>query len=134
MISNDEVAYIAMHFGGWIAQEGVKVESRKKAIVVCASGIGTSRILQKQIEDLVPTVDVVRAVTVREYEKTSLTGLDFVISTTPIEQKNVPVFVVNPILNNAEKASLLKLIHTTSEITKSDNIESLLTIIKNTQT
>jgi mannitol/fructose-specific phosphotransferase system IIA component (Ntr-type)/galactitol-specific phosphotransferase system IIB component len=130
LISNDEVAYIAMHFGGWIAQEGVKVESRKKAIVVCASGIGTSRILQKQIEDLVPTVDVVRAVTVREYEKTSLTGLDFVISTTPVEQKNVPVFVVNPILNNAEKASLLKLIHTTSEITKSENIESLLTIIK----
>ncbi|MFT0803129.1 BglG family transcription antiterminator [Bacillus swezeyi] len=129
-ISNDELAYIAMHFGGWIAQEGVKVESRKKAIVVCASGIGTSRILQKQIEDLIPAVDVVKVLTVREYEKTDLFGLNFVISTTPITQKQVPVFVVNPILNNAEKASLLKQVHSLSEIKKSENIDSLLTIIE----
>lgn len=129
-ISNDEIAYIAMHFGGWIAKEGVTVESRKKAIVVCASGIGTSRILQKQIEDLIPAVDVVKVVTVREYEKTDLSDLNFIISTTPITQKQVPVFVVNPILNNTEKASLLKQIHSLTEIKKSENIESLLTIIR----
>ncbi|WP_370223545.1 transcription antiterminator [Cytobacillus sp.] len=39
-VSDDEAAYIAMHFGGWIDKEGVRVEARKKAAVVCASGIG----------------------------------------------------------------------------------------------
>lgn len=129
-ISNDEIAYIAMHFGGWINKEGVKVEARKKAIVVCASGIGTSRILQKQIEDLIPTVDVVDPMTVREYEKTDLVGIDIIISTTPIKEKKVPVFVVNPILNHAEKASLLKQIQSAAVPEKFGTIEALMSIIR----
>lgn len=79
-----------------------------KSSQVCASGIGTSRILQKQIEDLMPFVDVANVYTVREYEKASLADLDFVISTTPVSRKKVPVFIVNPILNPSEKESLLK--------------------------
>jgi mannitol operon transcriptional antiterminator len=129
-ISDDEVAYIAMHFGGWIDKEGYNVEGRKKAVVVCASGIGTSRILQKQIEDLMPKVDVVEVLTVREYEKMDLNGIEFVFSTTPIVKKSVPVFVVNPILNEAEKASLLKQINTSSEPEKPANIEALMRIIR----
>ncbi|PWW29398.1 BglG family transcriptional antiterminator [Cytobacillus oceanisediminis] len=129
-VSDDEVAYIAMHFGGWIDKEGVKVEARKKAMVVCASGIGTSRILQKQIEDLMPLVDVVNVFTVREYEKASLAGLDFVISTTPVTEKNVPVFVVNPILNPSEKETLLKQVQAAEKTPKPENIEALMSIIR----
>ncbi len=129
-VSDDEVAYIAMHFGGWIDKEGVKVEARKKAAVVCASGIGTSRILQKQIEDLMPFVDVVHVYTVREYEKASLSGLDLVISTTPVSEKNVPVFVVNPILNPSEKESLLKQIQAADKQPKQESIEAVMDIIR----
>ncbi|MCD4838345.1 BglG family transcription antiterminator [Neobacillus sedimentimangrovi] len=128
-VSDDEIAYIAMHFGGWLDKEGVKVAKRKKAMVVCASGIGTSRILQKQIEDLLPTVDVVQVLTVREYEKVNLAGMDFVISTTPLEEKGRPVYVVHPILNHAEKTFLLKQIQSTSDGEGSD-IEALLSIIR----
>ncbi|MEK3857229.1 BglG family transcription antiterminator [Cytobacillus sp. FSL H8-0458] len=129
-VSDDEAAYIAMHFGGWIDKEGVRVEARKKAAVVCASGIGTSRILQKQIEDLMPFVDVANVYTVREYEKASLADLDFVISTTPVSLKNVPVFIVNPILNPSEKESLLKQVQASEKRPKSENIETLMDIIR----
>ncbi|UOE55215.1 BglG family transcription antiterminator [Cytobacillus oceanisediminis] len=129
-VSDDEAAYIAMHFGGWIDKEGVRVEARKKAAVVCASGIGTSRILQKQIEDLMPFVDVAHVYTVREYEKASLADLDFVISTTPVSRKKVPVFIVNPILNPSEKESLLKQVQASENRPKSENIEALMDIIR----
>ncbi|MCU1807161.1 BglG family transcription antiterminator [Cytobacillus firmus] len=129
-VSDDEAAYIAMHFGGWIDKEGVRVEARKKAAVVCASGIGTSRILQKQIEDLMPFVDVANVYTVREYEKASLADLDFVISTTPVSLKNVPVFIVNPILNPSEKESLLKQVQASEKRPKSENIDALMDIIR----
>ncbi|KON90198.1 PTS ascorbate transporter subunit IIA [Sporosarcina globispora] len=129
-VSDDEAAYIAMHFGGWIDKEGVKVEARKKAAVVCASGIGTSRILKKQIEDLMPFVDVVHVYTVREYDKASLAGLDLVISTTPLSEKNVPVFVVNPILNPAEKESLLKQVQAADNAPKQESIEAVMDIIR----
>lgn len=130
-VSDDEAAYIAMHFGGWIDKEGVRVEARKKAAVVCASGIGTSRILQKQIEDLMPFVDVAHVYTVREYEKASLADLDFVISTTPVSRKKVPVFIVNPILNPSEKESLLKQVQASEKRPKSENIDALMDIIRN---
>ncbi|MET3505417.1 BglG family transcription antiterminator [Halalkalibacter oceani] len=129
-ISDDEVAYIAMHFGGWINKEGVKVESRKKAVVVCSSGIGTSRILQKQLEDLLPTVDVVNALTAREYENENLSGIDFVFSTTPVSEKGVAVFVVNPILSHAEKASLLKQFQTGETVPGQINPEAILSIVE----
>lgn len=129
-ISDDEIAYIAMHFGGWIDKEGVRVEARKKAIVVCASGIGTSRILQKQLEDLLPTVDVEQALTVREYEKTNLSDIDFIITTTPISEKGAPIFIVNPILNHAERASLLKQVQSDEEIPKLANIDAIMSIVQ----
>ncbi|XJZ26652.1 BglG family transcription antiterminator [Bacillota bacterium Lsc_1132] len=129
-ISDDEIAYIAMHFGGWIDKEGVEVKSRKKAIVVCASGIGTSRILQKQIEDLIPSIDVVKALTIRDYEKTDALDVDFVISTCPITEKNVPLFIVNPILNHIEKTSLLKQIQAASEPTKPEYMDAVMGIIE----
>ncbi|GLB60248.1 BglG family transcription antiterminator [Cytobacillus sp. NCCP-133] len=129
-VSDDEVAYIAMHFGGWIDKEGVKVEARKKAVVVCASGIGTSRILQKQVEDLMPLVDVTNVFTVREYEKAFLADVDFVISTTPVSEKNIPVFIVNPILNPSEKEALLKQVQTAKITPRPENIDALMSIIR----
>lgn len=128
-ISADEIAYIAMHFGGWIVKEGVVVQSRKKALVVCSSGIGTSRILQKQIEELIPTIDVKKAITVREYENANLEGIDFVFSTVPIEDKGVSVYLVNPILTDTEKASLLNQIQSSGK-PKTENVEALMDIIK----
>lgn len=129
-ISNDEVAYIAMHFGGWIDKEGVQVEKRQKAVIVCASGIGTSRILQKQIEELMPTVDVVHIMTVREYEKRELHGIHFIISTIPITEKQLPVYIVNPILTNTEKEFLLKQLQPEQTVSQLANIDALMNIIR----
>jgi len=37
--SEKEVAYLAMHFGGWMRREGSQPPPRKKALIVCGNGI-----------------------------------------------------------------------------------------------
>ncbi|MBO8162862.1 MAG: BglG family transcription antiterminator [Brevibacillus sp.] len=101
-----EVAYIAMHFGGWLKREGASVATRKKALIVCGNGISTSRILQAQLEQLLSSVDIVGAVSLRDYES-GCYDVDFIVSTAPIPKKGIPVFVVSTILTDTEKETLL---------------------------
>jgi mannitol operon transcriptional antiterminator len=128
-VSDDEIAYISMHFGGWLDREGVSVPARKKALIVCESGIGTSRILQKQMEELLPTVDVIDIISVREYRAYSLERVDFVVTTIPLQSRDVPIYMVRPILTAADKMLLLRETNQLSE-TRTLSVETLLEIVK----
>lgn len=130
-VSEDEIAFIAMHFGGWMRREGTVPEQRGKVWIVCASGVGTSRILQNQLEDLFPSADIEKIISSREYEKLDLTA-DFVITTTQIPNRGKPVFLVNPILSEPEKANLFKSVHSMigTHEAKQQPIEGLLSIIR----
>jgi mannitol operon transcriptional antiterminator len=128
-MSEDEIAYIAMHFGGWLYKEGVKVPTRKKALIVCENGVGTSRILQKQLEELLPNVDVIDIITLREYRNYSLTNIDFVISTIPISSSKIPIYIVRPILTPADKIMLLRETNNYLE-NKTFSLEAIMEIVK----
>jgi mannitol operon transcriptional antiterminator len=46
-VNDNEIAYIAMHFGGWLRREGITLSLiRKKLLIVCTRELGTSRILE----------------------------------------------------------------------------------------
>lgn len=113
-VSEKEIAYIAMHFGGWMRREGSKPVTRKKALIVCGNGIATSRILQLQLENLLSAVDIAEVVSLREYESNDY-DVDFVVSTAPIEKKDKSVFIVSPILTDAEKETLLNQVNSLME-------------------
>lgn len=106
-INDDEVAFIAMHFGAWMRREGIRPVTRKKVLLVCANGVGTSHILRSQLEGLFSMVDILRTVSLREYMQYEKEA-DFVISTTSLIGGKKPVFVVSPILSDTETESLLK--------------------------
>ncbi|VBB05725.1 phosphotransferase system eiib component type 2/3 [Lucifera butyrica] len=106
-VNDDEAAYVAMHFGAWMRREGIRPAARKKVLLVCANGVGTSSILQSQLEGLFSNVDILRTVSVREflqYEEEA----DFIVSTLPLSGSKKPVFVVSPILSDTETENLLK--------------------------
>jgi mannitol operon transcriptional antiterminator len=128
----NEIAFIAVHFGGWMKREGIVPATRKKALIVCANGVGTSQILRHQIEGLFSTVDIVGTVSLRDYESKDY-DVDFVISTTSVKKKEHETFVVSPILNEAEKESLLKKVNSLSHTIgrRNSSIDGLLSIIKN---
>ncbi|WCK55037.1 BglG family transcription antiterminator [Aneurinibacillus sp. Ricciae_BoGa-3] len=132
-VSEKEIAYIAMHFGGWMKREGTNMMHRKKAMIVCGNGISTSRILQGQLESLFSTIDIVSTVSLREYESQEF-EVDFIFSTAPIQKKHLPVFIVSPILTDTEKEKLLSqvnhLVQKKNRKTHSPSVKTLLDIIK----
>ncbi|MGV2488143.1 UNVERIFIED_CONTAM: transcription antiterminator, partial [Bacillus mycoides] len=107
IISDDEMAYITMHFGAWMRKEGIVPSPRKTALLVCPNGIGTSRMLQYQLEQVFSSVDILKAISKREYESNTF-DVDCIITTTELEKGKIPIFMVNPILTDSEKASLLR--------------------------
>ncbi|HWO76193.1 MAG TPA: BglG family transcription antiterminator [Bacillus sp. (in: firmicutes)] len=131
-VHENEIALIAMYFGGWMRRTGVKPANRKKVIIVCASGLGTSKLLESQLEGLFSTIDIIGSVSLREYEKNDY-NVDFIFSTTPVQKKNKPVFIVSPILTDAEKESLLKKVNAlldTNVLQKQNSVDALMEIIK----
>lgn len=131
-VSENEIAYLAVHFGGWLKKEGKKPLPRKKALVVCPNGVGTSTILRMQLEELITTIDIVASVSVRQFYQKSY-DVDIIFSTTDIPAENQTVFIVNPILDEAEKESLLKQFNLLTSMKQTKNIRSvpdLMAIIK----
>jgi mannitol operon transcriptional antiterminator len=128
-VNDSEIAYIVMHFGAWLRREGITLSSaRKKLLIVCTSGLGTSRILESQIKGLIPNVDIVGVISLREYEKQELSA-DFIVSTVPLPDKGIPVFVFKPILDNKDKERLLRLFNSLNNETHTDQLYSVDTVM-----
>lgn len=105
-VNQHEIAYLSMHFGGWLRREQAEPVPRKRAAVVCVNGVSASRLLKNQLEQLFPSIDLTAVLSLREFEK--FTGkVDFIFSTVPLPKCKVPVFILNAILSDAEKGHLL---------------------------
>ncbi|TZE83223.1 BglG family transcription antiterminator [Calorimonas adulescens] len=96
-IPDDEIGYIAMHFGAAIERK--ERNTRKyNVLVVCASGIGTSRMLLSKLQ-LFPQINVVDAVSsLKLKEGIENEDIDLIISTIPVNNMNIKSVVVNPLL------------------------------------
>ncbi|MGG0662280.1 BglG family transcription antiterminator [Bacillus altitudinis] len=107
-MSDHEIAYVAMHFGGWMRREGISSIAKRSVYIVCGEGIGTSHMLKTQLLELIGYIDIRGLLSKRSYEELTSIDADFVVSTTPISFKGKPVHLVHPILTAYEKKTLLQ--------------------------
>ncbi|WP_040978562.1 BglG family transcription antiterminator [Oceanobacillus jeddahense] len=132
-INENEIAFIAMHFGGWLRKEGVRLEkTRTKMLIVCTNGLGTSKLLESQLEGLFSDIEITGVASLREYERINL-DVDFIVSTIALPDRGVPVFVVNPVLNNKEKEQLLKKVNGLfrySQVNQVYSVETIMDIVR----
>lgn len=110
-----EIAFIVLHFGG-----AVKASTQADVLVVCTSGIGTSRILSNQIEQLFPHVNVVRQASVSELKHIDLVQFDHIISTVGLDIP-YPYTVINPLLPDSDRAVLSQIFQ--SPVTRSAPVQ-----------
>ncbi|MGI8315841.1 BglG family transcription antiterminator [Halobacillus mangrovi] len=106
-IPNEEVAYITLHFGGWLTKEKKQVETKYRAIIVCENGIGTSNMLRTQLENLIAGLNVTKTMSIREYQSIE-PDTDVIFSTNYIKAKDIPVIHVPAILTNLEKEQIMR--------------------------
>ncbi len=103
-VPDTEIGFLAIHFGAAMVRlEGQKESKRKVRVgIVCASGIGISRLmLSKLARSFVNRVDV------KAYGKYELTPYvldrtDFLVSTIPLTETEADVVMVSPLLSERD--------------------------------
>lgn len=106
MIEPGEIGFLAMHFGA--ALERRRNQLRRVAVViVCPSGIGTSRLLAAGLQREFPNLDLrdVMSVLSLDPEKLKSDGIELVVSTVPLDIK-FRYIRVNPTLSLQDKMLL----------------------------
>lgn len=89
-----EIAYIALHFGGMLNE---KQSPSLHVLVVCSSGIGTSRILSNQLKQYFSEIAEATEVSVSDLKSIDYSKYDGMISTVALDTK-YPHITVNPLL------------------------------------
>lgn len=103
-VSDDEIAYLTLHFGAAI--ERMKLAESDSILnlgVVCASGIGISALLSSTIRSNFPDTNRVEPLSVEEVlnEDLASLGFDLLVSTLDITS-DIPIVFVNPLLGDAD--------------------------------
>lgn len=96
-VSEDNLAYIAMHFGA--AVERLQTGDKYKAIVVCESGLGMSEMLKARLKSKIASLEIVCVTSIKKLKEINLDEIILIISSVPIPKYiNKQSIIVNPLL------------------------------------
>lgn len=100
-IDENEVAYIALHIGAAMEREKEK-HFLKKCYIVCASGVGSSKLIQYKVTaEFRSEIEVVGTTELYRIHEIPYDNIDFIISAVPIKDTlPVPIIEVNTILSH----------------------------------
>lgn len=105
-ISEDEIGYVTLHFGAFLKKHRLPYR-RRKCIIICPNGVSTSYMLKRQMEQLMPEIEVVSVTSPREYRDDNSEEIDFIVSTVSIKAEK-PVIIVSPILTAQDKSKIIQ--------------------------
>lgn len=100
-VPEEEIGYIAMHIGSVVLRKKEMAPQSYRVLLVCASGMGTSKLLAAQIEKELPLIRIVKTVSLLQIEEAlrTLQPIDLIISTVPIDLPDCEIAIVNPFLS-----------------------------------
>lgn len=127
--SENETSFFVVHFVLSIKRMAEQLETKKKILIVCGLGYGTSNLLKQEMEDFFD-IDVKDLVPLNNLKNIDISEIDFIITTTDINKKDfsVPVIKVNSILT---KENIIELLAAGIKNRKNRvNISEIIKIIK----
>lgn len=99
-VPEEEIGYLVLHFGS--ALNDKKITKDLKLLIICSSGIGTSKMLAAKIINQIPSLSEVKTASVFELKNISIDEYDAILSTIPLEDISRDYLVVNPILSDKD--------------------------------
>lgn len=119
-IPESEIGYIAMHLGAVIEGNVSQKDVLYNVVVVCASGIGTSKMLAARLRKEFKNIKVIDVVSNIELDNNWLSeyNVELVISTTAIENEQVDTVVVTPFLTTEDKHKIERKLRKIGKIRK----------------
>ena len=112
-VPEEEIGFLTVHFGAAI----VRLENRKEEIrkvhvgVICSSGIGISRLMASKLERVFRDRMQLTAYGKNDITPYVMGKTDFFISSIPMEQMEVPLIFVNPLLNDHDMEEIRRMVY-----------------------
>ena len=112
-VPDEEIGFLVMHFGASL--ERLKQLQRPvRAIVVCTSGIGSSKMLQSRLQKELPQLEIVDSVSWYEASRLPKDSYDLVVSTIELPLNPAQYIKVSPLLSPEEADRLRSFIQGTT--------------------
>lgn len=98
-VPKEEIGYLVMHFASALLNQAERMELN--TLVVCSSGIGTSKMLSTKLQQEIPGIKTVNA-SLFELNGKDLSEFDAIVSTIPLKDVKDEYLVVSPLLSKDE--------------------------------
>jgi mannitol operon transcriptional antiterminator len=98
-VPDEEIGYLVMHFGSALLN---KQDQDLHALIICSSGIGTSKMLETRIRQEIPEIKNLTNRSVFEIDQEDPEAFDLIISTIQLPYFQGDYLVVSPILTRDE--------------------------------
>jgi mannitol operon transcriptional antiterminator len=99
-IPEEEVGFVAMHFGA--ALDRRQANFPQHVLIICPSGIGSSKMLVSKLETAFPQIQQIRHASFFELERLDTEGFDLIVSTVPLSMPEETYVQVQPFLSEDE--------------------------------
>lgn len=120
-VPDEEVGYVVMHLGA--AVERTKQErQRYRALVVCSSGIGSSKILATRIKKEIPEIVSLQNSSMFDLGRIPADAYDLIISTIPLPISDREYVVVSPLLPQDDIQKIKYHLHKAGETKRPEKI------------
>ncbi|HZG59241.1 MAG TPA: BglG family transcription antiterminator [Anoxybacillus sp.] len=103
-VPREEIGYLVLHFASALLREKKGIH----ALVICSSGLGTAKILATRLKKEIPDIVHIQHTSVFELREVNTEQYDLIVSTVPLHNFTGHYFVVSPMLQEQEIASIKK--------------------------
>ena len=97
---DEEIAFIVLHFGSALEMSKQKVDI--SALVICSSGIGSSKMLASRLKKELPEIASFEISSLMELKSKNTGAYDIIVSTVPIPYENIDCVTVSPLLDTED--------------------------------
>ncbi|NUU77562.1 BglG family transcription antiterminator [Paenibacillus xylanilyticus] len=112
-VPDEEIGFLVMHFGASI--ERLRVLKREiRAIIVCTSGIGSSRMLSSRLSKEIPEIRIIDSASWYEAARIPEEDYDLILSTVDLPMEPHQYYKVSPLLTADESERLRQYIQNTT--------------------
>src|SRR5699024_699511 len=97
---DDEIGYLVFHFAAALLKDETTANFR--ALVICSSGIGTSKILATRLKQHIPEIKHVKNMSMFDVDESIMEQNDIMISTIPLPDVTQDYILTSPMLTEDE--------------------------------
>lgn len=103
-IPDSEIAYITLHFGGFIV-DTKETEQELSILIICPNGVSTGKMLKAEVHSLLPHAIKIDTIMLSQFKQNHC--YDVVISTVEIPEYH-DTLIVHPILTDNDRITILR--------------------------